>query len=333
MCLFPKEIKNRRYIPNKKNGGQPPPLIDQRQATVTIGCNKCMECTKKRARHMAARLYEEIDHDKKGILVHLTITDENYMKLKNEITPSKTIYGNDNAIITLATRRFLERWRKKYKKSIKHFFVTELGQNNTERIHIHGLVWTSQPSDEINRIWQYGITRINNPKENTGYVNTQSINYITKYISKPDKKHKLYTPKILASPGIGKNFSTKKHNISKFDIKNTETIYKTPSGHITDLPQYFKNKIYTEEERSKIWSQKLDSEHTYINGHRIKKKDEATIQQALEHAITINHTQGYLDNRIDYETFKEEKQRKSKIEAARIAKMLKKNEQERKKTS
>ena len=32
-----------------------------------------------------------------------------------------------NAVATIAVRRFLERWRKKYKKSVKHFLITELG--------------------------------------------------------------------------------------------------------------------------------------------------------------------------------------------------------------
>ena len=48
MCLFPKLIKNKKYIANKKNGGNIPPFFDDRVLHVSVGCGKCMECTKKR---------------------------------------------------------------------------------------------------------------------------------------------------------------------------------------------------------------------------------------------------------------------------------------------
>ena len=35
MCLYPKLIKNRRYVPNKKNGGVPPQCPDERLLYVT----------------------------------------------------------------------------------------------------------------------------------------------------------------------------------------------------------------------------------------------------------------------------------------------------------
>ena len=38
MCLYPKLIKNRKYIANKKNGGNIPPVYDLRVLTVPIGC-------------------------------------------------------------------------------------------------------------------------------------------------------------------------------------------------------------------------------------------------------------------------------------------------------
>ena len=59
----------------------------------------------------------------------------------------------ENKIATLAVRRFLERWRKKYKKSVRHWLVTELGQKNTEHLHLHGIIWTDK-GEEINKIWK-----------------------------------------------------------------------------------------------------------------------------------------------------------------------------------
>ena len=40
MCLYPKLIKNRRYVPNKKNGGVPPQCPDERLLYVTAACGK-----------------------------------------------------------------------------------------------------------------------------------------------------------------------------------------------------------------------------------------------------------------------------------------------------
>ena len=52
-CLFPKLIKNPRYLPNKKNGGKPPALTDKRVEFVPVSCGKCIECRKKRRRECA----------------------------------------------------------------------------------------------------------------------------------------------------------------------------------------------------------------------------------------------------------------------------------------
>ena len=56
MCLYPKLIKNRRYVPNKKNGGVPPQCPDERLLFVTAACGKCMECRKQIQRQWLVRM-------------------------------------------------------------------------------------------------------------------------------------------------------------------------------------------------------------------------------------------------------------------------------------
>ena len=46
MCSYPRLIKNRKYIANKKNGGNIPPVSDLRVLMVPVGCGKCIECKK-----------------------------------------------------------------------------------------------------------------------------------------------------------------------------------------------------------------------------------------------------------------------------------------------
>ena len=46
MCLYSKLIKNRKYLSNKKNGGNIPTVPDDRVTYVPIKCGKCIECVK-----------------------------------------------------------------------------------------------------------------------------------------------------------------------------------------------------------------------------------------------------------------------------------------------
>ena len=49
MCLYPKLIKNKKYMSNKKNGGVIPAVSDERTLFVPVGCGKCIECLKQKS--------------------------------------------------------------------------------------------------------------------------------------------------------------------------------------------------------------------------------------------------------------------------------------------
>jgi hypothetical protein len=263
MCLYPRLLKNKKYQSNKKNRGLVPPVKDKRVLAVPIGCGNCMECRNAKKREWQVRLHEEIRYDNTGQFVTLSFSDEELVKLE-KLFPKKYGYDLDNAVATKATRRFLERWRKKYKKSVKHWLVTELGQTNTERIHLHGILWTTEDKETISNIWKYGNVWIGD------YVNEKTINYIVKYVNKIDPKHKEYKSKILPSPGLGKNYLNRiDSNNNKFRGKKTNEMYRTRNGTKIPLPIYYRNKIYTEEEREKLWLLKLDKQVRYVNGKEI----------------------------------------------------------------
>ena len=101
---------------------------------------------------------------------------------------------------------YTERWRKKYKKAQRHWFITELGHKNSERIHLHGIIWNTTNTSrkefkkDIAEKWQYGNVYIGE------YVNEKTINYITKYITKLDNFHKGYKQKITTSKKIGQTY-------------------------------------------------------------------------------------------------------------------------------
>lgn len=296
MCLYPILIKNKKYEPNKKNGGNPPTPTDSRVRLVPVKCGKCMECRKAISREWQIRLQEEIKHDNKAQFITLTFNDEELCKLimdisKKEEASAREIDGN--WIATEATRRFLERWRKSKKKSVKHWLVSEMGHKNTERIHLHGLIWTSLSAKEIQTIWKYGKIWIGE------YVNAKTINYIVKYITKLDNDHKGFQGKVLCSPGIGKGYTqTFNAKQNEYNEKQTNETYKLNNGAKVALPVYFRNKIYSEEERQKLWLEKLDKQTRYVNGQKIRirnRKDELTYFKILEYEQRKNKLLGYGD--------------------------------------
>lgn len=286
-----------------------PPIKDNRTRYVPIGCQTCIECRKQKSREWLVRLQEDIKTHTNGKFITLTYSTESLKKIieedqepkdkrrKTEWKDLKKLkgYDLDNAIATKSMRLFLERWRKKYKKSLRHWLVTELGHGNTEHIHLHGIVWTDNIKD-IDTIWQYGNVwkgyEINGELQN--YVNARTVNYITKYITKMDTDHLNYKPIILTSPGIGGNY-TKTYGFSKNSYNDTKTdeTYRTSTGHKMAIPIYYRNKRYTDEEREKLWLQKLDKGERYVCGERVEAGDEETYQNLLEYHRKRTYQLGY----------------------------------------
>ena len=83
----------------------------------------------------------------------LTIDDKSYKQISK-----KYKLKNNNDIATKAIRLCLERVRKLTGKSVKHWFITELGHEKTERLHLHGIVWGLGNGKKITDNWKYGIT-------------------------------------------------------------------------------------------------------------------------------------------------------------------------------
>lgn len=313
MCLYPRLIQNRKYVSNKKNGGIIPAVSDKRVLIVPVGCGKCMECIKKKSREWQVRLLEEVKHDQRGVFVTLTFSNESIKELSKNIELEG--YERDNEIAKIGVRRFLERWRKKYKKSVKHWLVTELGHNGTENIHMHGIIWTDKIED-IKKIWGYGYTW------EGSYINEKTVNYITKYVSKVDFNHKEYKPRILTSAGIGKNYIGSINNANnRYKKEGTKEYYRTKTGHKIGMPIYYRNHTYSEEEKEKLWIEKLDKEKRYINGIEIDiSKGEENYYKVLESERLLNKRLGYGDNTINWERKIYENQRRNELYKERIKK-------------
>lgn len=314
MCYYPRLIMNSKYKANKKNGGIIPPLKDERVMAVPIGCGECMECRKKKAREWQIRLSEEIKHSRNGIFVTLTFSNEAFTKWKSKT--DKIGYDADNEVAKMAVRNFLENWRKKYKKSVRHWLTTELGGNGTENVHLHGIIFTDINPQEIRRIWKNGYVWLGNEKSDgtiENYVNLKTINYIIKYVSKSDEKHKGYKSKIMTSAGIGRGYM-KRGDVEKNKYKEgeeTNESYRLESGHRSALPIYYRNKIYSEEEREKLWLEKLDKQIRWVGKNKIDvSKGYEMYNKAIAEARAINNRLGYGGEKIKQQDWEYEQQRR-----------------------
>lgn len=312
MCLYPQKLINKKYTATEKNSGciPKPPIIgkdkdgndiyDERVLYILAPCGNCEECRKAKAREWQVRLTEEIKTSEKAYFITLTFSPEELTKICKE----KGI-GECNAAAAYALRHMLERWRKTYKKSLKHWFITELGHEGTERIHMHGIIFTNEKlefgkKDDNNmctwNYWKYGHIYVGD------YCTLRTINYIVKYINKIDKDHIGYVSQVLCSPGIGRNWVDRQKEFNKnlygYRPKKTIQFYTLNTGSRIKLPKYYANKFRNEEEREQIWREFMDTEKETISGINYSRKttSDESLSNITRKAQEINKKMGYGDD-------------------------------------
>ena len=304
MCLYPKLVRNPKYRVNKSNGGNVPILDDIRKSQVPVGCGKCIECKKQKASNWAIRLIEDIRINRSVFFVTLTFSNESLIELKKDVLKKGNAEGYtlDNEIAKLGVKRFRERWRKKYKKSIRHWLVTELGGNRSERIHLHGFLWTDS-KEEITNKWSYGHVHYGK------YVVEKTVKYCVKYLHKNDVKHENYNSIVLTSAGIGKEYLTKQR--IEEHRRNKRDYYLSSSGHKLKLPIYYRNKIFDEEEREDLWIENIEKNERYVLGRKVDiSEGEDEYYKLLKNAQQLNKKLGYGSDERDWEKIKYENERR-----------------------
>lgn len=271
MCKNKIIIKNKRYQPTKKNGYTKETPRDRRLLYIEIPCGECKECKKKRKEMWRLRIENELLDSKSAIFFTGTFSDEAIENIKKQ-------YGveEENDIATKANRLFLERLRKKYDIKLTHWCITELGSKKG-RIHIHGIFFIKENQDikyikdKIKREWNFGWSYL-------GYVDQgKTINYITKYMLKENENFKEFKPKVLASQKIGIGFIERNKRFYKYKEEDGEIKANTKmeylDGRETYLIKYYKEKLYTTEERENILLSILDENKRKINSRVFKGYD------------------------------------------------------------
>lgn len=265
MCLYTKYILNKKYLPTKKNRYNPPVCQDERLKYVPIKCGKCMECRKQKKREWYVRLSEELKKHKGALFLTLTFNEQMYEEVrKASQVGMKPSNEEENEMCRYAIRHWLELIRKRTGKSVKHWVITEKGEDYN-RIHMHGIVWCSKKDVDA---WRYGFTYIGD------YVNGKTINYITKYMLKINEKCPEFEGKVFCSQGIGRGYE-KSINARRNRYQGERTIetYKAENGRELPMPKYYQDKLYSEEEREKLWIIKQERGYRYIGGEKCSTED------------------------------------------------------------
>ena len=90
------------------------------------------------------------------------------------------------------------------------------------------------------------------------------------------------------------------HNstLAAFNEENTKDTYRAKNGQNISLPIYFRNKLYSDEEREKLWVHKLNKQKRYVLGEEIDISKPIGIKKyfkALEYAQKKNVRLGFPD--------------------------------------
>lgn len=311
MCLYPTYIKNPKYKPNKKNKGKPPVCKDRRLLYIPTKCGCCIECRKEKQREWRVRLEEEL-RSNFGYFTTLTISPEGIKEIEEK--SGLKWEENPNEIATKGLRLFLERVRKDIGKSIKHWCVTELGEKK-DRIHLHGIFFGQKSAELIRKHWKYGFVFIG------GYCNSRSVNYMTKYMLKVDIKHPEFKQIVLASAGIGAGYMDRLDYLwQKQNYKNINVAtYTFRNGTKMAMPKYYKNKIFTEKEREKMWINNLNRGLLWIYGEKVKADDWKTIDNLREYWQKYG-CEVMGDNPIAWNAMKERRKEEKQRRAVALAK-------------
>ena len=119
----------------------------------------------KKSNQWRVRLKEEVKSNefKNMIFATFTFSEEEYSKLAKEVRGDiikqyGEVQGDiDNEITAKAIRYWSEGIRHKYGKQPRRWLITERGGNETERVHIHGVIFTDLDNDTILKSWKFGI--------------------------------------------------------------------------------------------------------------------------------------------------------------------------------
>lgn len=246
-------------------------------AAVPVPCGKCPVCLINRQKDWIFRMTQELKRS----------TTASFITLTYEMAPI-----TENGLLTLDhshVQKFLKRLRKQQHLPIKYYAVGEYG-SKYGRPHYHLIIFNLKSStilrgDSITDLWHAGTWAEARPGiTQLDACTSGSIGYVAGYCHKgswkPVNAQDDRKPHYSAmSKGIGLNYlSETKYNYHK---KNLIAYVTNPGGHLQRLPRYFKDKIFTKQEKDEI--QKLTEEWLSFNMDDFVRDSYDEVQRKKNH--------------------------------------------------
>jgi len=258
----------RCYFPFKKKGED-----------LLLPCGKCPYCLNRRANNWIFRLQQELKRADSAVFV--TLTYENPPLSFNNVLP--TVYKPD---VQKFFKRLRKIPRDYSNQPIKYYLCAEYGSKSF-RPHYHAIIFNSDiesiqecwkgqfiPSNAVLPLrrssWRFDNKNFKWIKKEQPYhinldtpiilgychfgdVNEATISYTTKYMNKGklipyylnDDRHAEFQ---LFSKGLGSNFSDD-IAVQRFYLSDPSKNYVTINGFKKPLPRYFKDKLFTDEDK------------------------------------------------------------------------------------
>jgi len=244
------------------------PYIPEDNSKLKLPCGKCPNCLHRRIEGWTFRINEHLMRAKSAYFITLTYDSS---------SENRIIDRTPNGYLSLSKRHlqnYFKRLRKFHGDSVRTPFNDRVkyvacGEYGTggKRPHYHAIVFNASTNGII-QAWSkctqkatrktpalfrpLGIVDIQE-------VNTSRIRYIFKYIQKQRLTNwqKLHSrddrvPEFqLISQGIGKQWLEDARNINKH-LGNIEQPYITTQNGKIAIPRYYKNKLYTDEQKKQI---------------------------------------------------------------------------------
>lgn len=262
MCMTPINLKHREAI---------------------VPCGKCPQCTARKTSAWSFRLMQEEKQSDSALFITLTYADAH-------------LHFSDKNLPQLSKRDvqlFIKRLRKLHptqSKPLKYFAVGEYG-DRTWRPHYHLLLFNCQV-ELIQTAWHLGQVHY-------GTISEASVGYTLKYISKPKKTNYQLRGRTqqfsLMSKGLGKNYLTPAMLAWHHNDLETRAYCTIHDGKKISMPRYYKDKIYNQDQRSKI-------SNAYIaeinKQHEIFMKDFDKNYQRLQAQIQKLKKQSFFNLKI-----------------------------------
>lgn len=217
------------------------PLYVQRSKAsldkVPVPCGRCPPCKQRRVNSWVFRLMKEYERSTDAHFVTITYDTDHVPITKNGFM---TLDKSD-------VQKYFKRLRKLMPGiTFKYYLAGEYGTQN-KRPHYHFIAFNCPNEQFYFDAWGNGTVHV-------GKVTDNSVAYTMKYIDKhqfrPMHGRDDRLPEFsLMSKGLGDNYLT--DDVKQYHKSDISVMYLTkPGGYRIAMPRYYRNKIFTDLEKS-----------------------------------------------------------------------------------